>query len=345
MPTIAAPISRFALLSGALMIAAAVTAGCSFLPKEEEEAPPPLAAPVKTEKATYKVARGQITDKVTLRAMLAPVKVASLYYKAGGRLKAVYVQSGDAVRQGQILAELHADDAAYQLAQAEIRLEKARLALEDGRFRSQFKGETSLERETRRLELDVASATLEVERYRAQVADSRLVAPFSGQITSVTGKPGDNVQGYMALISLSDPSTLWVEADVDSGSLSKLSVGQKARLEFSDAPGLKEGTVVELPDPLARATAPAGQPQRMKVSYTQSDPKATIGLTGKVHVILQEKKDVLLLPNAAIRKFANRSYVLLSEPRREVDVAVGIEGETESEITKGLKEGDVVIGR
>lgn len=327
------------LAAGALLAALVLSAGCSLLPKEEEEPAPAITPPTKSEKSTFIVKRGTIEDKVSLRAILAPIKQADLFYKAGGRLKAVYVTAGQKVEAGQVLAEVYADDATYQLAQAQIRLEKAQLALNEARL---FKGAQS---DVKRYELDVASAQLEVDRYTAQVADARLVAPFSGQIMSVDAKPGDAVQSYVPIIQIADPSALIIEADVSDNELVKLGVGMKAKLEFSDLPMATEGTVVELPDPSARATAPANQPKRIKVQSDQLGDKAKMSMIGKVHVILQEKNDVLLLENSAIRHFSNRTYVLKKDPRVEQDIVLGIEGELVSEVAKGLKEGDIVIGR
>jgi membrane fusion protein, macrolide-specific efflux system len=338
------PFTRI-MTTGALLSVLILGAGCGLLPKEEEEAPPALVAPQKVDKATYTVRRESIEEKVSLRAIYSPAQQADLFYKAPGRLRAVYVQAGDQVTAGQVLAELYADDANYQLAQARIRLEKAKLGLGDAKQKAQFNGSPSLQSDIKRLELDVQSADMEVARYEAQVADARLVAPFAGQMTAVDAKPGDAVQGYTPIMSIADPTALIIEADVSEAELAKLAVGMKARLDFADAPDVTSGVVVELPDPKAKSTSPS-QSKRIKVKPEKTSEKAKMSSIGKVHVVLQEKKDVLVLENAAIRRFSGRTYVLTREPRREVDIVTGIEDELKTEIAKGpLKEGDVVVGR
>lgn len=332
-------------LAGALLAALVLRVSCSLLPNEEEEPTPAIAPPVKTEKSTYVVRRGQIEEKVSLRAILSPARQADLFYKYGGRVKAVYITAGQQVEAGQVLAELYAEEEAYQAAQARIRLERAELVLADAKYQAQFNSAPSLQNEIRRCQLDVESARLDVERYGAQVADAQLVAPFAGQIMRVDVKPGDAVQSYTPVIQIADPSALLVEADVSDSDLVKLGVGMKARLEFGDLPGATAGTVVELPDPKALAMAPVNQPKRIKVQPEKLGAGARMSLVGKVHVILQEKNDVLLLENAAIRHFANRTYVLKREPRVEQDIVLGIEGDQVSEVVRGLKEGDILIGR
>lgn len=322
-----------------------LTTGCGLFPKEEEEAVPVVAPPVKTQKAVYTVKRGNIVEQVSLRARIAAARSEELSYKSAGRLKAVYVRAGEQVKPGQLLAEIHADDAVYQAEQARIRHQKTEIALADARYRLNFNRTPAAENDVRRLELELESARLDLVKWQQQVAESRLYAPFGGQIMAVSARPGDAVQAYQAVITLADPTDLLVEADVDDASLAKLAVGQQVRLEFTDLAGAAPGTLVELPDPQQRATSASTQPRRVKVTLAQGAERARMGMVGKVHVVLQEKQGVLLLPNAAIRRFTNRTYVLMADPRREVDIVVGVEGELETEIVRGLKEGDQVLGR
>jgi len=328
-----------------LLFALTLTAGCGLLPREEEEPAPQLAAPVKSEKQTYTVRRGTIEEKISLRAAWTPVNAQELFYKNGGRVRAVYVKSGENVKAGQLLAELFADDTEYQLSQAQVRRDKVKLALSDANYRYQFNRTPSVESELKRLELDLASSELEVAHYERLLAETRLVAPFDGIISRVSLKVGDSLAPYAIVMRLEDPGTLWVEADVDDAALARLAVGQKVRLEFTDVKDVTEGTLVELPDPAVTAQSPGSAGRKVKVQPDKPSLTAQMSMVGKVHVILQEKQDVLLVDTAAVRRFSNRTYVLIREPRREVDVTVGIEGENVSEIVKGLKEGDVVIGR
>lgn len=334
---------RFAGLS--LLAMLVLLSGCGLFPREEEEPPPVLATPVKSEKAVYTVRRGDIADKVILRGRFAPERQADLYYPEGGRLKAVYVRAGDRVQAGQLLAELHTEDAEYQAAQAKIRYEQAKLSLADAQYKAQFSRGQQVESELKSRELALESARLDWEKWQRTLAASRLTAPFDGQVMAVAFKPGEQVGAYATVLTVADPTRLMVEADIDEASLARVAVGQKARLEFSGLAGEPVGTVVELPDALAQATATSAQPKRIKVRVEGELKGASMGLTGRVHVLLQEKRGVLLLANSAIRQYGGRTYVLMKEPRREVDVVLGVAGETETEILSGLKEGDEVLGR
>lgn len=321
-------------LTALLVATALLTSGCGLFPVEEEMAPPPLEAPPRPEKEIYTVRRGEITDRVTMRAVINSGRQATLYFKQGGRVKAVHVASGDQVTAGQVLAELESGELAYDLAAAEINLKKAQLSLEEAR------AQALAQSEWKRKELDVELARLQVERLTRRQEESRLVAPFSGQVTTIELRPGDAVQGYQPLVQIVDPSERVIEADVPAGDLSRLAINQRVQVDFSEFAGPIEGTLVQLPESGATSRA-----ARVKVDPLPA--AATLGMTGRAHVLLETKADALLLPRAFLRQFAGRTYVLTQTPegRREIDVTPGIESDYEVEIVRGLKEGDQVIGR
>jgi len=325
-----------AVLITALMILAS---GCGILPREEEEEPPVLVTPVKEERQVLTAKRETITESITLRGRFASAQTDSVYYTTSGRIREVLVKAGDQVRAGQPLIRLHNDDLELQVVQAELRYEKQVLSQEDTLYKAQFSNSATLKNELRRLEIDMELALMDLAKLRQQLIDSVLVAPFAGQVTAVTAKVGDNIQAYAPIVTLSDPNQLIVEADVDDAALASLSVGQQVRLEFSDMGNTPfKGTIVELPETGAAV-------RRAKIRADERLDQAQMGMVGRAVVILQEKHDAILLPNSAIRQFSGRTYVLMNSPRREVDVVLGILGETETEILRGLNEGDQVIGR
>jgi macrolide-specific efflux system membrane fusion protein len=71
-----------------------------------------------------------------------------------------------------------------------------------------------------------------------------------------------------------------------------------------------------------------------------------LGQLAQVTVITQQKDNIILIPNTAVRRFGSRKYVQTIGPdgrRRDIDVEIGLVTDTETEITKGLTEGQKVI--
>jgi multidrug efflux pump subunit AcrA (membrane-fusion protein) len=93
--------------------------------------PTPTALPtaVIPEKPTYTVQRGTVTEDLTFTGRVSPVDEAELYFRTNGRVFKVYVDRGDAVQAGDLLAELDVQALYRQLAQAELALEMAQTDL------------------------------------------------------------------------------------------------------------------------------------------------------------------------------------------------------------------------
>jgi len=97
----------------------------SFFPVEEQVLAPPLKVPEPVEYETYEVQLGRIENKIQVRAFFQPLnKVDTSFSNRDGYLKKMYVQVGDRVEKGEILAELDVDNLERDLARQRIHLEE-----------------------------------------------------------------------------------------------------------------------------------------------------------------------------------------------------------------------------
>ncbi len=330
-----------------LLLGAAVVTGCGLLPKEIEEPPPPLNPPVKSVKELYPVTKGDIAERVQLRAMIAPRSEATLMFRQGGRLKKRYVEAGQTVAAGQLLAELETGNLLSQVELAEVNLQRAELKLRQAKEKAEtFKGGLDPYDE-QFLQLDVRSARISLEQLQAQLADARIYAPSAGIVSDAKGNPGDQITAYQALITVQDPSNVVIKADVDDATWPKLAVGQRVQvqfLEFGDKP--VDGKLIAVPS-LSDPAPPQGRSRQVQIELDSPQPNTKLGAIGRAYVVLQEKKGTLIVSNNAIRSYAGRKYVIVvdGDSKREVDIVTGIIGELETEILKGLTEGQKVMGR
>lgn len=331
----------------ALALGAAVVSGCGLLPKEIDEPPPPLNPPAKSVKEVYTVARGDIAERVQLRALIAPRHEATLMFKQGGRLKQRYVEAGQMVTAGQLLAELETGNLLSQIELAEVNLQRAELRLQQARDKAEtFKGGID-PYEEQFLQLDLRAARISLEQLRAQLAEARIHAPFAGLVSDAKGNPGDQFGAYQALITIQDPTSVVIKADVDDATVAKLAAGQRVQVQFTEF-GEKpvDGKLVAVPSLSDPAPAP-GRSRQVQIELGSPAAGAKLGLIGRAYVILQEKQGTLILSNNAVRSYAGRKYVIVVEgdSKREVDIVTGIVGELETEVLKGLTEGQKVMGR
>jgi HlyD family secretion protein len=112
-------------MAGALIVA---STGCTKL-VEEEPTPTPPPTPADANKPIFTAQRTSIVESVKGLGRVAATDEATMYFKQSGRLKRVYVEVGQRVKSGDMLAELETGTLQTQVAQARINHEIAELSL------------------------------------------------------------------------------------------------------------------------------------------------------------------------------------------------------------------------
>jgi membrane fusion protein (multidrug efflux system) len=187
-------------------------------------AKPPPPAVVSTAKTAYQEWQPQLRAVGTLRA----ARGADLALDIAGLVTHVNVQSGDEVKQGQVLLQLRdAEDLASLLqlqasaALAEVTYERAKKEIAVAVIA--------------RADYDQAAADLKVKQaavvqQQVNVAKKQLRAPFSGRAGIVTITPGTYLNSGTVVVTLQQLDPVYVDFYVPQKMLADLRVGQKAAL-------------------------------------------------------------------------------------------------------------------
>ena len=191
---------------------------------------------------------------------------------------------------------------------------------------------------------------LAVERLEAQLAATRIVAPFAGRITTVSVTEGTDAQAFKTVMVISDESELEITAEPTTAQLDKMAEGMTAQIVLSQYPGqVLTGTIYQLPYPYGGGGGSDLQDvdKKTRISFEPGDLDLKPGDLVKVDVTVAEAADALWLPPAAIRTYSGRSFVVVQDgdTERRVDVTIGIQGLDRVEILEGLEEGQVVVGQ
>lgn len=141
----------------------------------------------------------------------------------GGQVESVFVQKGEAVRAGQVIAKIDAEIYAAQVEQAEAQLAQAQSVL--GRVEKM--GDLSAKAQKIDAETSVKVASAQVRMARAQLARANVVAPFAGVAADVFPSrgeflgPGSPVARIVQLdpvvisLSVSDRDVVALHPDMD----------------------------------------------------------------------------------------------------------------------------------
>lgn len=340
-------------LCTALLGVTMFVSGCSLLPPEDVEEVLPIITPPKlSEKPTYEVRLDTMETRVQGIGRLMSLKEEELFFTnsagAGGgsfRLKEVYVETGQKVEAGDVIAELDVSEKERELRRAKLQFRQEELnMIQILRKQDDYEPE-----ELEQLKIDFELKRTQIVELEETIADARLRAPFTGTIVSLTVKRGDMIQAYAPLGVIADLSQLAVAAEFSRENLKNVAVGMEAIVNINAA-GTHRGKVDRLPT----ATTSNNQNNQdsidkyLLVELDAWPEGVTRGTPLSVVVITDRKENAVVIPPAALRSYNGRSYVQVVDNegnKAEVDVEVGMQTSTQVEIVKGLEPGQKVVGR
>ena len=287
----------------------------------------------------------------------AEVRVGS---RVSGIVKRLYVSVGDNVREETLLAEIDPTEFEARVRQAEADLEVAKANLEfavlDKDRQNELLGKELISqnvadtaaRAYEVAEAEVKQAEANLEFARIQLEYTKIRAPISGVVASVSTQEGETVAASFAaptFVTIIDLNRLEVWAYVDETDIGRIQIEQKAAFTvdtYSDVDF--EGTVV--------AVYPSAEIQDNVVNYVtiiriSNDQGRTLRpeMTTTVNIYLEKRENVLAVPNRAIRRERGRRFVYVlqdGQPLRQW-VKVGWKDNDYTEIVEGLEKSQQVI--
>ena len=192
---------------------------------------------------------------------------------------------------------------------------------------------------------DVAAAQARVNAAQATLDMARLIAPFAGTITDAHPLSGDQVTAGTLGFRVDDLSRLYVDVEISEVDINSIAVGQPVTLTFDAILGQEyHGEVTQVSQ--AGNTVQGVVNFTVTVRITDADEQVKPGMTAAVTIVVKEIKDVILVPNRAVRVVDGKKvvYVLRDGLPVQVEVRLGSSSETMSVLAGGeLKVGDLVI--
>ncbi len=230
----------------------------------------------------------------------------------------------------------YADQATIDDADADLALKKAQLDDAQRAYDRIKDGPNPADINAARARVQAAQATLDM---------TQLSAPFAGTITDAQLLPGDQVTAGTLGFRIDDLSSLLVDVDISEVDINNVQVGQPVTLTFDAILGKEYHGQVEKVSQ-AGNTVQGVVNFTVTVKITDADEQVKPGMTAAVTITVKELKDVVLIPNRAVRLVdGNRVvYVLRGGQPVKVDVRLGSSSDTMSVLIGGdVKEGEQVI--
>ena len=194
-------------------------------------------------------------------------------------------------------------------------------------------------------------AVIETVDQFGRTSDEVVKAPISGTVTAIyLGADQPAAAGQTPIMEIIDLGDLYIEAFVPEIDIGEVKKDQKVVSEFSaldDVEVTGKVTFVALAPLELQTLSPL---YKAEVSLDEIPEDLRVGMSASLRIIVDEKKDVLIIDSSYIFSDDGTSYahrvVIDAETKRDkiekVEVGLGFEGEVEIEILSGLQLNDRV---
>lgn len=329
-----------------LLLAATFLTGCSV---EKADAPPERPAVLIT---TTKVEARPVEELEQSLGRLESDVDPRIAAEVSGRVLSIMVQAGQAVRRGEVLAQLDAADYRLAVERASADLNRLEALAEQqqrqvDRYRTLVKENFFSINALDEVETQLAATRAQMIAARSGLAQARnnldrtlIRAPAAGVIARRLVSVGDYIGAGNPLFELNTDQTLRVVMPFPEVLGSRLAVGQTLRLSAPTAPEIRlEAPITEIRPVIG------SQNRAIEVLAEVRNPggwRAGGSVTGEV--VLKRREGALVIPPLALvrRPAGSVVYVVTGDEAKERVVEVGVRSADFIEVVKGLEVGETV---
>lgn len=334
--------------------------------------------------ATESVTHGNIEQVVLANGLLQASKLVNVGAQVSGQIQHLAVDLGQNIHKGDLIAQidsltqqnnlkeaqasLNSLNAQYQAKQAQMKQAQFEFQRQKGMLAA--KASSRSEYETAEANLAVVQAALEqlnaeIEQAKIKVDSAKLdlgyttiSAPMDGTVVYTAVEEGQTVnsnQTTPTIIELAQLDKMTVKAQISEADVIHVKPGQESYFTILGQPNHKYHAVLEAIEP--GPTIMTGDDSKMAASDSDAiyynalfevdnpDRILRIGMTAQVSIVLNQAKDVLMVPSQVLVPGADGVQVpVLEKGKLEYkNVTVGINDKVHAQILSGLEEGDQVV--
>lgn len=322
-----------------------------------------------------KVALKTLQNSVTATGTIEAVTSVTVGTQVSGIVNKLYVDYNSQVKKGQVIAELDKTNLLSELNTAKANLASAQSSLNYQaanmeRYKTLFKkGLVSADEYEnalltyRQAKEQVASSKENVQRAQTNLGYATITSPIDGTVISKSVEEGQTVAASFNTPELftiaKDLTNMQVVANVDEADIGGVKEGDRVTFTVDAYPDdTFEGTVKQVR--LEATTTNNVVTYEVVISAPNADLKLKPGLTANVTIYTQERSGVLAVANKALRftptketvgkdmkivdcKGKNKVWTLNGNTLTAHPVTIGQSDGINTEITKGLKQGDKIV--
>ena len=333
--------------------------------------------------ATVTVSKGDISNSVTATGTIEPVTEVEVGTQVSGIIDKIYVDYNSTVTKGQLIAEmdratlqseLASQQATYDGAKAEYEYQKKNYERSKGLHEKSLISDTDFEQALynyQKAKSSYDSSKASLAKAERNLSYATITSPIDGVVISRDVEAGQTVASGFETPTLftiaADLTQMQVVADVDEADIGGVEEGQRASFTVDAYPNdTFDGVVTQIRLGDASSTSSTSSSSSTVVTYEvvisahNPDQKLKPRLTANVTIYIHDKKDVLSVPNKALRFVPEKPLIGANDIVKDCEdehklwtregmtftahpVEVGISNGISTEIISGIAEGTKVV--
>ncbi len=264
----------------------------------------------------------------------------SIIAEAQGKVEELFIEEGEFVPQGKIIARLENDIVSYQLELAEATYQKARQDL--NRYQNLSPGEAVSVQQIEEVKLSLVNAKSAYQTLKKQYGNTFIKSPVSGTVSKKYIEPGSFITSCAQVADIIDTHKMKFTSWFSANDLIKIYIGQKVKVVSDLFPDkLFDGVIKVIgikPDESKRYRVQAeivNNPEQLLIS----------GIDGTLTLSFSQNEQKIIIPNSClIGGVAKPSvYVVENDTAKLRQVLISDFINEQTIILNGLKEGEQVV--
>lgn len=214
------------------------------------------------------------------------------------------------------------------------------------------------------LDAQIEQARIAVDTAQLDLGYTKITSPLDGVVVGIVTKEGQTVnanQTAPTIIKVARLDRMSIRVEISEADVIRVKPGQRVSFTILGEPDNRYPAVVKTIEPAPESIAKETTNTASSTTSTSTaiyyigildvpnpDGKLRISMTAQVHIVLDEAKDVLLIPSAALgdKDKDGRYPVRLESTPGTVEerrVRIGLNNNVQAEVREGLQEGQLVV--
>ena len=295
----------------------------------------------------YEIKEQIFNSYVEVQANLKTRKNILVLPEFQGTLEKIFVDEGQNVSKGKLLAQINDSGLKEQLDQLIIQRDFAKENYE--RIQRLWKNNIGSEIQFLKSKSDFESIQKGVDQMRDMLSKTKIYAPFAGVVDEIIANPGSNlIPGVTNVLRIVNLEDVYAEAFVSEKYISTISNGTEAIVKI---PLLDKEIKSEVTQ-TGNFIDPNNRTFRIEIPVDNSDKRIKQNLDAKIKINTYKKDNAIVIPLRIIREDAegkNYIYIMDEDKKdgvfitRKAVIKIGNKSNTDAEVLEGLNFGETIV--